>query len=106
MNISRRKPLFPVVLERKITWMYLGSTSASIILRIAYGYAVQESGDPFVQTCDEAMNQVSEGATPGNFLVNIVPARELVHLSSTSTTELTQSSDSESIAGVGTRDRI
>lgn len=64
-----------------MTGIYVRSTTASMILRIAYGYVVQETDDPFVKTSDEAMSQVSEAATPGNFLVNIIPARELLFCS-------------------------
>jgi hypothetical protein len=49
-------------------------TAGAIILRISYGYKVEEGADPLVTLADRAMEQFSLSTAPG-FLVNLVPAR-------------------------------
>ena len=44
-------------------------------MRIAYGYEVKETKDPFLAAVDEAIEQFSLSTTAGGFLVNLVPAR-------------------------------
>ncbi|KAF8626581.1 hypothetical protein AX15_004794 [Amanita polypyramis BW_CC] len=56
----------------------LRRTAGAIILRIAYGYDVKEENDPFVAIADEALEQFSVSVSPGAFLVNLVPALQLV----------------------------
>ncbi|KAE9398917.1 cytochrome P450 [Gymnopus androsaceus JB14] len=42
--------------------------SGAIILRIAYGYEVKESNDPFVNTANTAMDNFNRATAPGAFL--------------------------------------
>ncbi|KAF8550635.1 cytochrome P450 [Imleria badia] len=50
------------------------STAGAIVLKVTYGYTVQEEKDPFVELADKVMAMVSLVATPGAFLVDVVPA--------------------------------
>ncbi|KAE9398795.1 cytochrome P450 [Gymnopus androsaceus JB14] len=47
--------------------------SGATILRIAYGYEVEESNDPFVNIANTAMDHFNRATTPGSFLVNRLP---------------------------------
>ena len=47
----------------------------SNILRIAYGYDVQDHDDPFVRNVDVAMDEFTKIAKPGVFLVDNIPWR-------------------------------
>jgi hypothetical protein len=58
-----------------MTWFYFNRTAGAIIMRIAYGYEVKETKDPFLATVDETLVQFSLSTAPGGFLVNLVPAR-------------------------------
>ena len=49
-------------------------TAGAIILRIAYGYEIEEGDDPFVSTVDKAMEHFSLSSAPGCFLVDLVPS--------------------------------
>ncbi|KAG6375632.1 cytochrome P450 [Boletus reticuloceps] len=53
-------------------------TAGAIILEVTYGYTVQEGTDPFVTLADEVMAIVSLIATPGAFLVDVIPALRLL----------------------------
>lgn len=44
-------------------------------MRIAYGYRVKESNDPFLTEVEVAVEQFSLSTAPGGFLVNLVPSR-------------------------------
>jgi hypothetical protein len=46
-------------------------------MRIAYGYRVKESNDPFLTDVEVAVEQFSLSTAPGGFLVNLVPSRVL-----------------------------
>ncbi|KAH7889001.1 cytochrome P450 [Phlebopus sp. FC_14] len=52
---------------------HIRKTAGSIILKISYGYSVQESNDPLVKLANDAMENISMVATPGAFLVDILP---------------------------------
>ena len=74
-------------LDRKLFLLVIvtaSSTAAAIILKVTYGYTVQEGKDPFVELAGKAMTVASLLATPGAFLVDIIPAckAKLEHLSS------------------------
>lgn len=43
-------------------------------MRIAYGYQVKESQDPFLDSVGTAVEQFSLSTAPGGFLVNLVPS--------------------------------
>lgn len=55
-------------------------TAGAIILRIAYGYRIQEDSDPFVTLADESTNAFSGCVAPGAFLVNMIPIRTFLPL--------------------------
>ena len=44
-------------------------------MRIAYGYRVKETNDPFLTDVEIAVEQFSLSTAPGGFLVNLVPSR-------------------------------
>lgn len=52
----------------------MASTASTIVLKVAYGYTVQEGKDPFVELAEKTMSMVSRLATPGAFLVDLIPA--------------------------------
>ena len=47
-----------------------------IICRVTYGYSVQSADDPFLADPIAAMVNFSKATTPGNFLVDFIPARK------------------------------
>ena len=47
-----------------------------IICRVTYGYSVQSADDPFLTGPIAAMANFSKATTPGNFLVDFIPARK------------------------------
>lgn len=57
----------------QIWLMPLTSSIGAIILKITYGYDVEDENDPFVEQADEYMQKVSLMATPGAFLVDLIP---------------------------------
>ena len=76
----RRHAQIPVVLLLLHTHAIAFRAVGATILRITYGYEVQESKDPFVQLADQATEQFSFATAPGGFLVDLVPARGSIHL--------------------------
>ena len=60
---------------------YLSAAGASI-LKVTYGYTVQEEKDPFIELAEKVMAVFSRLVTPGAYLVDLIPAREakLKHL--------------------------
>ncbi|KAG1747567.1 cytochrome P450 [Suillus lakei] len=48
-------------------------TAGAIILRISHGYEVKENNDPFVDLADRALDNLSQAAAPGAFMVDILP---------------------------------
>ncbi|KAJ7600300.1 cytochrome P450 [Mycena floridula] len=47
--------------------------AGSMILKAAYGYDIQESGDTFVKIANKAMENFNKSTAPGAFLVNQFP---------------------------------
>ncbi|KDR73159.1 hypothetical protein GALMADRAFT_722618 [Galerina marginata CBS 339.88] len=45
-----------------------------IIIRVTYGYYIQSADDPFLTTPLQAMVNFGKATTPGNFLVDFIPA--------------------------------
>lgn len=43
------------------------------IMRISYGYEIQEKNDPFVRLADQAADHFIQSTTLSAFLVNIIP---------------------------------
>ncbi|KAJ3503676.1 hypothetical protein NLJ89_g8327 [Agrocybe chaxingu] len=62
-----------VLAEPDLLAEHIRRTAGAIILRIAFGYDIQENHDPFVKLADEATEQFSLSTAPGGFLVNLVP---------------------------------
>ncbi|KAG5349488.1 hypothetical protein C0989_003480, partial [Termitomyces sp. Mn162] len=52
---------------------HIRHTAGAIITRITYGYQVKENGDPYVELADKVMSQFSDSATPGHYMVDILP---------------------------------
>jgi len=53
---------------------HIRQTAGAVIMRIAYGYRVKESNDPFLTDVEIAVEQFSLSTAPGGFLVNLVPS--------------------------------
>ncbi|KAI1629033.1 cytochrome P450 [Exophiala viscosa] len=54
---------------------HIRTEAGAIILKIAYGYTIEpHRPDPLVSLADEALDQFSQAAVPGKWLVDIVPA--------------------------------
>ncbi|KAF5354109.1 hypothetical protein D9756_007313 [Leucocoprinus leucothites] len=47
---------------------------ASTIMRIVYGVDVKDIHDPYIKNVEKAMHGLSDAGTPGNYLVNLLPA--------------------------------
>lgn len=47
--------------------------AGAVILRVAYGYDIEESNDPFVHIANKAMDNFNRATAPGAFLVNQLP---------------------------------
>lgn len=50
------------------------------IINIAYGIEVTGRNDPYVQTAEHAVGAVVATASPGSYLVNVLPIRKSVSL--------------------------
>ncbi|KDR76422.1 hypothetical protein GALMADRAFT_444741 [Galerina marginata CBS 339.88] len=50
----------------------------TIIIRLTYGYRVQSADDPFLTTPLSAMANLGKATTPGNFLVDFMPALKYI----------------------------
>lgn len=55
---------------------YLLSATGGVILKITYGYDVQDSNDPLVDIAEGAIMGFSQASTPGAWLVDIIPICE------------------------------
>ncbi|KAF8554746.1 cytochrome P450 [Imleria badia] len=53
---------------------HIRSAASAFLLKVTYGYTVQEGKDPFVELAEKAMAVASLLATPGAFLVDVIPA--------------------------------
>ena len=54
------------------------STFAATIMKIGYGIAVQESGDPYISIAEEAISGGVEAGVPGAFWVDFLPILKYV----------------------------
>ena len=52
------------------------SATGGVILKITYGYNVQDTNDPLVNIAEAAVGGFSQASVPGAWLVDIFPARE------------------------------
>ena len=48
--------------------------TGGVILKIVYGYTIDDENDPFVENADIAIDNFSKSTSPG-WLVDVVPAR-------------------------------
>lgn len=53
-------------------------TAGAIILKLAYGYEVQEGTDSLVDLVEIATEQLAHSCTPGAFLVDVFPAMRYI----------------------------
>lgn len=53
---------------------HIRHAAGAIILRISYGYDVEENNDPFVDLADRVMDHLSQSTAPGAFMVDIMPS--------------------------------
>lgn len=44
-----------------------------IIIRVTYGYYIEDENDPFLTKPLKAMDNFSEATVPGNFMVDFLP---------------------------------
>jgi hypothetical protein len=51
----------------------LKNVAGSLILRITYGYTIQEEGDPLVALAIKANDEFSAAVLPGAYLVDVLP---------------------------------
>ncbi|KIM61701.1 hypothetical protein SCLCIDRAFT_865585 [Scleroderma citrinum Foug A] len=58
---------------------HLRLTVGAIVLRIAYGYQVNQENDPLINLVGEAVRIFSRAAAPGVFLVDSIPIRTCIH---------------------------
>ncbi|KAG6898821.1 hypothetical protein C0993_003909 [Termitomyces sp. T159_Od127] len=59
---------------------HIRHTAGAIITRITYGYEVKENDDVFVELANKSVAQFSVATTPGAFVVDVFPQRQLVSL--------------------------
>ncbi|KAJ7750812.1 cytochrome P450 [Mycena metata] len=52
--------------------------SIAIIMDAIYGLEIQRENDPYIKIADEALEYLTEAATPGAFLVDVFPSLKLV----------------------------
>ena len=62
-----------------LKWRVSGRTAGSVILKISHGYNVKDDGDPLVEMANRAMQNLSVVATPGRFLVDVIPICTFLH---------------------------
>lgn len=51
----------------------LNMLTATIIMRITYGYQVTEANDPYITASDDAVASLTSSSVPGNYLVDTYP---------------------------------
>jgi len=47
-------------------------------LAIAYGIPIQSKNDPYIRLAQESVKSITDSATPGHFLVNVIPSLKYV----------------------------
>ncbi|KAF7311496.1 Cytochrome P450 [Mycena kentingensis (nom. inval.)] len=57
---------------------HLHFTTSAVILRIAYGYELKDESDPLLELVRNVMEEFSEAAVPGAFLVDLIPLLKYV----------------------------
>jgi hypothetical protein len=75
-DIEVRRFLLRVLEKPKDLFRHIRTEAGAIILRIAYGYAIEaHKEDPLVKIADEVLLQFSLASVPGAWLVDVLPAR-------------------------------
>ncbi|EJD54680.1 cytochrome P450 [Auricularia subglabra TFB-10046 SS5] len=59
-------------------WHLVRRNTVAVIMRIAYGYAIERDDDPFVSTIDESIKLAGAGSQPGRWLVDSFPSLRFV----------------------------
>lgn len=74
-----RRFLFRVLENPENLQDHIRTEAGAIILKVAYGYTIKPHGpDPLIDLAEMTMTQFSLAATPGKWLVDVIPARELL----------------------------
>ncbi|KAG1880306.1 cytochrome P450 [Suillus tomentosus] len=72
-EIETRRLLKRIFAKPEQLQAHIRHTAGAIILRISYGYEVEENNDPFIDVADRAMDQLSRSTDTGAFMVDIMP---------------------------------
>ncbi|KAG8214176.1 cytochrome P450 [Butyriboletus roseoflavus] len=69
-----RRFLRNVLRKPEVLVNHIRSATGSIILKVTYGYTVQEEKDTFIKLTEKTMAMFSRVAAPGAYLVDVIPA--------------------------------
>jgi len=47
-----------------------------VILKIAYGYTIEQKSDPLVDLAGKSLDEFAKAAVPGAWMVDVLPFRE------------------------------
>ncbi|KAJ3485041.1 hypothetical protein NLI96_g5232 [Meripilus lineatus] len=72
-EMETRRFIQRVLQEPEDLAAHIRRTAAAIILKISYGYTVEDGADPLVDLVERAMGQFSQISRPGAFLVDVLP---------------------------------
>ncbi|TDL20083.1 cytochrome P450 [Rickenella mellea] len=74
VEVETRRFLSRVLAQPDMVQNYVRKLAGAIILKISYGYTIDPNGnDPLVDLADDALSQLSLAATPGAWLVDLLP---------------------------------
>ncbi|TDL20089.1 cytochrome P450 [Rickenella mellea] len=74
VEVETRRFLSRVLAQPDMLHSYIRKLAGAIILKISHGYTIDPTGnDPLVDLADDALLQFSLAATPGAWLVDLVP---------------------------------
>jgi hypothetical protein len=54
----------------------MDSNAGALVLRITYGYRVQEHNDPFINLTEQSIREVTLAASPTSWIVDYLPFRK------------------------------
>ncbi|KAG8214181.1 hypothetical protein J3R82DRAFT_10970 [Butyriboletus roseoflavus] len=75
-NVLRQPEGLVKYIRSSLSSPFTTSTAGAIILKVAYGYPVQEENDPFVDLANKVMGIFSLVTAPSAYLVDLIPARK------------------------------
>ncbi|KAF8589876.1 cytochrome P450 [Ramaria rubella] len=52
---------------------HLRHFAGAVIMDVVYGIQVLPRGDPYIETAEKAMDSIADAATPGSFLIDLLP---------------------------------